>query len=101
MFAGLSEKLTSVLKSLTGRGVLTEEAVTEGMREIRRVLLEADVSYELTRTFTERVREKAVGVTAIKTIHPGQQLVKIVHDELVQLLGGAQAPLSFASVPPT
>jgi signal recognition particle subunit SRP54 len=101
MFTALSEKLTSVLKSLAGRGVLTEEAVTEGLREIRRVLLEADVSYELTRTFTERIREKAVGVAAIKSVNPGQQLVKIVYDELVTLLGGAQAPLAFASVPPT
>ena len=101
MFAALSEKLTSVLRGLAGRGVLTDDAVTDGLREIRRVLLEADVSYELTRTFTERVKQKAVGVTAVKTVHPGQQLVKIVHDELVELLGGAQAPLSFASVPPT
>ncbi|MBI4502748.1 MAG: signal recognition particle protein [Gemmatimonadetes bacterium] len=101
MFAALSEKLTLVLKNLASRGVLTEEAVTEGLREIRRVLLEADVSYELTRTFTERVREKAVGVAAIKAVNPGQQLVKIVNDELVHLLGGAQAPLAFASVPPT
>src|SRR5262245_4643753 len=101
MFTALSEKLTSVLKNLAGRGVLTEEAVTEGLREIRRVLLEADVSYELTRTFTERVREKAVGVAAIKSVNPGQQLVKIVYDELISLLGGAQAPLAFASVPPT
>src|SRR5580765_4780797 len=101
MFSALSEKLTSVLKGLSGRGVLTDEAVTEGLREIRRVLLEADVSYELTRTFTERVREKAVGVTALKAVNPGQQLVKIVHDELIHLLGGAQAPLAFASVPPT
>ena len=101
MFAALSEKLTAVLKNLASRGVLTDEAVTEGLREIRRVLLEADVSYELTRTFGERVREKAVGVTAIRAVNPGQQLVKIVHDELVNLLGGAQAPLAFASVPPT
>ena len=58
MFSALSEKLTSVLKSLSGRGVLTDEAVTDGLREIRRVLLEADVSYELTRTFTERVQTR-------------------------------------------
>jgi signal recognition particle subunit SRP54 len=101
MFTALSEKLTSVLKNLAGRGVLTEEAVTEGLREIRRVLLEADVSYELSRSFTERVREKAVGVAAVKAVNPGQQIVKIVHDELVGLLGGAQAPLAHASVPPT
>ena len=101
MFSALSEKLTSVLKALAGRGTLTEEAVTESLREIRRVLLEADVSYELSRSFTERVREKAVGVTALKAVNPGQQIVKIVHEELVSLLGGAQAPLTHASVPPT
>ncbi len=101
MFSALSDKLTSVLKSLAGRGVLTEEAVTEGLREIRRVLLEADVSFELSRAFTERVREKAIGVTALKAVNPGQQIVKIVHDELAELLGGAQAPLKHASVPPT
>jgi signal recognition particle subunit SRP54 len=101
MFAALSERLTSVLRDLTGRGVLTEDAVREGLREIRRVLLEADVSFELTRTFTERVREKAVGVTALKAVNPGQQLVKIVYDELVVLLGSERAGISFASVPPT
>jgi signal recognition particle subunit SRP54 len=101
MFAALSERLTAVLRDLTGRGVLTEDAVREGLREIRRVLLEADVSFELTRTFTERVREKAVGVTALKAVNPGQQLVKIVYDELVVLLGSERAGISFASVPPT
>jgi signal recognition particle subunit SRP54 len=101
MFAALSERLTSVLRDLTGRGVLTEDAVREGLREIRRVLLEADVSFELTRTFTERVSEKAVGVTALKAVNPGQQLVKIVYDELVVLLGSERAGLQFASVPPT
>jgi signal recognition particle subunit SRP54 len=101
MFATLSEKLTAVLRDLTGRGVLTEDAVKEGLREIRRVLLEADVSFELTRQFTERVRERAVGVATIKAVSPGQQLVKIVHDELVELLGGTRAGMAFASVPPT
>jgi len=101
MFAALSERLTAVLRDLTGRGVLTEDAVREGMREIRRVLLEADVSYELTRTFTEHVRERAVGVAALKAVNPGQQLVKIVHDELVALLGAERVGLQHASVPPT
>ncbi len=101
MFAALSEKLNATLRELTGRGVLTEEAVKEGLREIRRVLLESDVSFELTRSFIERVREQATGVTAIKSVSPGQQIVRIVHDELVRLLGERQAPLKFASVPPT
>jgi signal recognition particle subunit SRP54 len=101
MFAALSERLTEALRQLTGRGVLTDDAVKDGLREIRRVLLEADVSFELTRAFTERVRERAVGVVAVKGVNPGQQLVKIVYDELVRLLGEQRAPLQFASVPPT
>jgi signal recognition particle subunit SRP54 len=101
MFAALSDRLTAALRDLTGRGVLTEDAVKDGLREIRRVLLEADVSFELTRTFTERVRERAVGAVAVKGVQPGQQIVKIVYDELVRLLGEQRAPLQFASVPPT
>jgi len=101
MFGSLSENLTAALKQLTGRGVLTEADVRDGLREIRRVLLEADVSFELTRGFVERIREQAVGLESIKAVSPGQQLVKIVHDELVVLLGERQAPMAFASVPPT
>jgi signal recognition particle subunit SRP54 len=101
MFEQLSERLNATLKSLTGRGVLTEDAVREGLREIRRVLLEADVSFDLTREFLERVQAKAIGVTALKDVRPGHQLVKIVYDELVALLGEKQAPIAFASVPPT
>jgi len=101
MLGALSENLSAALKQLSGRGVLTEADVKDGLREIRRVLLEADVSYELTRSFIERVRRKAVGLDAIKTVSPGQQLVKFVYDELVVLLGEKQAPLAFASVPPT
>jgi signal recognition particle subunit SRP54 len=101
MFDALSEKLTAALGKLAGRGVLTEDAVKEGLREIRRVLLEADVSYELTRSFMQRVREKAVGLHTVKSVSPGQQLVKIVHDELVALLGETRAPLTFATVPPS
>ena len=101
MFDELSGKLNAALQKLTGRGVLTEEAVKEGLREIRRVLLEADVSFDLTREFLERVQTKAVGLATIKDVRPGHQLVKIVYDELVTLLGEKQAPLAFASVPPT
>src|SRR5687768_3942018 len=101
MFEDLSQKLTATLKNLTGRGVLTEDAVKEGLREIRRVLLEADVSFDLTREFLERVQAKAVGTDVIQDVRPGHQLVKIVYDELVGLLGEKQAPLAFASVPPT
>ena len=101
MFDELSGKLTATLRQLAGRGVLTEDAVREGLREVRRILLEADVSFELTREFLEKVQARAVGVLQIKDVRPGHQLVKIVYDELVALLGEKQAPLAFASVPPT
>jgi signal recognition particle subunit SRP54 len=101
MFDELSSKLSATLQRLAGRGVLTEDAVKEGLREVRRVLLEADVSFELTREFLERVQAKAVGTEALKSVRPGQQVVKIVYDELVTLLGEKQAPIVFASVPPT
>ena len=101
MFDELSGKLTAALQRLTGRGVLSEEAVREGLREIRRILLEADVSFELTREFLERVQEKAVGQQVVKSVRPGQQLVKIVYDELVAMLGERPAPLAHATVPPT
>jgi signal recognition particle subunit SRP54 len=80
---------------------LTEDAVKEGLREIRRVLLEADVSYELTREFVSRLQAKAVGLEVVKSVSPGQQLVKFVHDELVTLMGEQRASLAFATVGPT
>ncbi len=112
MFTALSEQLAAVLKRLTGRGVLSESDVTEALREIRRHLLEADVSFEVTRGFVERVRERAVGALLVKSVSPGQQIVKLVHDELARMMGaldgaasnvGAQhaAPLQFAPVGPT
>jgi signal recognition particle subunit SRP54 len=101
MFDDLSSKLTDALKRLAGKGVLSEDAVKEGLREIRRVLLEADVSFDLTRQFLERVQEKAVGIAQMKGVKPGQQLVKVVYDELVAMLGEKQAPIAFATVPPT
>jgi len=101
MFDELSTKLSETLQKLAGRGVLTEDDVKEGLREVRRILLDADVSFELTRTFLEHVQEKAIGVLQIKGVRPGQQLVKIVYDELVAMLGEKQAPLQHQSVPPT
>src|SRR5438067_5042883 len=113
MFTALSEQLTAVLQRLRGRGVLSEADVTEALREMRRHRLEADVSFEVTRTFVERVRERAVGALQINAVSPGQQVVKLVHDEIARMLGAevgpdgrlvaAQqaAPLRFASVGPT
>src|SRR5947207_1441006 len=101
MFTALSEQLTAVLQRLRGRGVLSEADVTEALREIRRHLLEADVSFDVTRTFVERVRERAVGALQINAVSPGQQVVKLVHDEIAALLGGTKQGLEFASVGPT
>lgn len=101
MFTALSEQLTGVLDRLRGRGVLSESDVTDALREIRRHLLEADVSFEVTRGFVERVRERAVGALQVKAVSPGQQIVKLVHDEIATLLGSTKAGLEFASVGPT
>src|SRR5258705_222807 len=101
MFTALSEQLAAALKRLTGGGVLSEQDVTEALREIRRHLLEADVSFEVTTGFVERVRERAIGALAVQTVSPGQQVVKLVHDEIAALLGGTKRGLDFASVGPT
>jgi signal recognition particle subunit SRP54 len=101
MFDELSEKLSATFARLRGRGVLTEADIKEGLREVRRVLLEADVNFQLTREFLERVEQKAVGVTTLKTVSPAQQLVKIVHDELASMLGERREGLKLSSVPPT
>jgi signal recognition particle subunit SRP54 len=101
MFTALSEQLTGVLNRLRGRGVLSESDVTDALREIRRHLLEADVSFEVTRSFVERVRDRAVGALQVKAVSPGQQVVKLVHDEIATLLGGTKAGLEFSSVGPT
>src|SRR5881227_3987844 len=101
MFDELSEKLEATFARLRGRGVLTESDIKEGLREVRRVLLEADVNFQLTREFLERVAKKAVGVTQLKTVSPGQQLVKIVYDELTTMLGERREGLKLSSVPPT
>ncbi|TPW30955.1 signal recognition particle protein [Martelella alba] len=87
MFENLQDRLGSVLKGLTGRGSLSEADVAAALREVRRALLEADVALEVVRAFTDRVREKAIGADVLKSIKPGQMVVKIVHDELVDMLG--------------
>ncbi|MBL0172861.1 MAG: signal recognition particle protein [Gemmatimonadaceae bacterium] len=101
MFDELSDKLGNVFAKLRGRGVLTDADIKDGLREVRRVLLEADVNFALTREFLERVEKKAVGVLQIKTIQPAQQLVKIVHDELTAMLGERREGLKISTVPPT
>ncbi len=87
MFESLQERLGSILNGLTGRGALSEADVSAALREVRRALIEADVALEVVRSFTDRVREKAVGSEVLKSIKPGQMVVKIVHDELIEMLG--------------
>ncbi len=101
MFDELSQKLDSVLSRLRQRGVLTEPMIREGLREVRRVLLEADVNYRVTREFVERVQERAVGEEILGSVSPGQQIVKVVHDELAALLGDDAPGIDWSSVPPT
>ncbi|MEO6331220.1 MAG: signal recognition particle protein [Gemmatimonadaceae bacterium] len=101
MFEVLSEKLEATFARLRGKGVLSESDIKEGLREVRRVLLEADVNFQLTREFLERVEKKAVGVSSLRTVSPAQQLVKIVHEELAAMLGERREGLKLSSVPPT
>jgi signal recognition particle subunit SRP54 len=101
MFDELSEKLDSVLGGLRQRGVLNESMVREGLREVRRVLLEADVNYRVTRDFLKRVQERALGKEVLESVSPGQQIVKIVHDELAELLGEGRPTIEWAKSPPT
>ncbi len=101
MFDELSDQISGVFAKLRGRGVLNDGDIKEGLREVRRVLLEADVNFQLTREFLERVEKKAIGVSAIRTVAPAQQLVKIVYDELTAMLGERREGLKLSSVPPT
>ena len=101
MFDELSKKLDGALKKLRQRGVLTEPMIKEGLREVRRVLLEADVNFEVTRDFLARVQERALGEAVLKAVSPGQQIVKIVHDELAHLLGEGRPTLATAAEDPT
>lgn len=100
MFEGLSDKLSNILGSLTRRGALTEEDVNAALREVRRALLEADVALEVVRSFTDKVRARAVGAEVVKSVSPGQQVVKIVHDQLVEMLGADAEVISLNAVPP-
>src|ERR1044071_8076121 len=87
LFDSLSERLNGILDKLTRRGALREADVEEALREIRRALLEADVALDVARAFTEQVKQKAVGAELIKSVTPGQLVVKIVHDQLIETLG--------------
>ena len=100
MFDGLSEKLSGIFDTLTRRGALSEDDVNTALREVRRALLEADVALEVVREFTEKARERAIGAQVIKSVAPGQQVIKIVFDQLVEMLGSEADPINLEAVSP-
>jgi signal recognition particle subunit SRP54 len=100
MFEGLSEKLSGILDKLTRRGALSEEDVNLALREVRRALLEADVALDVVRSFVDKVRTRAVGANVVKSVTPGQMVVKIVNDVLIETLGADSDPINLEATPP-
>src|SRR3974390_2623307 len=100
MFDSLSERLNRILDRLTRRGALSEADVEAALREVRRALLEADVALDVARDFTEQVKQRAVGVEVIKSVTPGQMVVKIVHDQLIETLGSSAQPIDLNAPAP-
>src|SRR5262249_34275908 len=101
MFETLSEKLQRVFKNLRGEGKLSEQHLDEALKEIRMALLEADVNFKVVKQFTDAVKTKALGQEVMQSLTPGQQVVKIVRDELVEMLGGTNVRVSFSPQPPS
>ena len=101
MFEEITEKFELLFKKIRGQARITEANISETMRDIRRVLLEADVNYKVVKDFTDRVQQKALGQEVLKSITPGQMLIKIIYDELVSLMGSTRADIKFSPVPPT
>jgi signal recognition particle subunit SRP54 len=101
MFETLSEKLQRVFKNLRGEGRLTEQHIEEALKEIRLALLEADVNFKVVKQFTEAVKAKAMGQEVMQALSPGQQVIKIVRDEMIEMLGGEHVRINFSSQPPT
>src|SRR6201986_2800541 len=100
MFDNLSERLNGILDRLTRRGALSEADVEAALREVRRALLEADVALDVDRSFTDQVKQRAVGVDVIKSVTPGQMVVKIVHDQLIETLGSDAQPIDLNAPAP-
>ena len=101
MLDSLSEKLESVFKKLRGQGVMTEDNIKDALREVRLALLEADVNFKVVKDFVESVRTKSIGVEVLQSLSPGQQIIRIVHDELVSVMGGGtDNSLNLAAKPP-
>ena len=101
MFDNLTDKLSGVFRGLSGRGKISEENVREAMREVRTALLEADVNFKVVRDFTENVVQKALGREVIKTLRPGEAMVQIVYEELLNLMGPVDTRIYFVQPPPT
>ena len=99
MFERLTDRFETIFKTLRGQGRISERNVEETLREIRRSLLEADVNFQVAKSFVRRVKERAVGHEVLQSLTPGQQLIRIVHDELIALLGGDNQPLKMAEPP--
>src|SRR5690242_18268893 len=99
MFDAISSKLQNAFRNLRGLGKISEENIGESLREVRMALLEADVNFKVARDFIERVKQKSLGQEVIQSVHPGQQIIKIIHDELVELLGSSNASLQISGNP--
>ena len=97
-FESLSDRLQKTFKNITGKGKLTEKNMNDMLREVRMSLLEADVNYGVVKDFIARVKEKAMGTEVMTSLNPGQMVVKIVHDEIVDLLGTQDAPLNYKAM---
>lgn len=100
-FEGLSSRLTEITRKLRGKARITESDLKEILREVKLALLEADVNYKIVKDFISEVEKKALGQDVLKSLTPGQQVVKIVKDELVELLGGEESKIAFTPNPPT
>src|SRR3954470_9330960 len=101
MLDALSEKFENIFKKLRGQGVLSEQNIAEALKEVRLALLEADVNFKIVKDFIERVRQKAIGQEVLQSLTPGHQVVKVVWDELSEMMGRERAGLSLSSQPPT
>ena len=100
-FEGLSSRLQAITRKLGGKARITESDLKEVMREVKLALLEADVNYKIVKDFTSTIQEKALGQDVLKSLTPGQQVIKIVRDEMIELLGGTLSKINFTPNPPT
>jgi signal recognition particle subunit SRP54 len=100
-FEGLADRLQNTIQKIRGKGKVSEADVKEMMREVRLALLEADVNFKVVKDFVKKVSERAVGQEVLKSLTPGQQIIKIVNEELTELMGGEQSKIAVSNRPPT